>query len=195
MIDRYVTGAAIKRLREERSLTQSELAGKLNVSDKAVSKWETGRGYPDITLLEPLAAALNVSTIELMQGEAVINRNRSGNMLKSQFYVCPLCGNIVTSAGAAVISCCGITLPPLEAEETDEEHRLIAERVEDEWYITAAHEMTKEHFLTFAALAQGDRLVVHKWFPEGNAETRFKVRGHGILYVCCNRHGLFRQRI
>ena len=73
---------------------------------------ETGRGLPDITLLEPLAAALGVSVIELMRGEPVVNRNVSANMRRGTFYVCPVCGNMLHSLGAAVVSCCGVALPP-----------------------------------------------------------------------------------
>ena len=68
MTNQYVTGAMIKRLREKRHLTQAELAEKICVTDKAVSKWETGRGLPDISLLEVLAKALGVSVIELLSG-------------------------------------------------------------------------------------------------------------------------------
>ncbi|MBQ5992068.1 MAG: helix-turn-helix transcriptional regulator, partial [Clostridia bacterium] len=57
-MDRYVTGNTIRKLREERRMTQEELASELFVSAKTVSKWETGKGFPDISLLEPLAAAL-----------------------------------------------------------------------------------------------------------------------------------------
>ena len=49
-MDQYVTGAVIKKLREKNDLTQMQFAEKLGVSDKSVSKWETGKGYPDITL-------------------------------------------------------------------------------------------------------------------------------------------------
>lgn len=52
-------------------MTQIELARKINVSDKTISKWETGKGLPDISLIETLAKALNVSVIELMSGEYV----------------------------------------------------------------------------------------------------------------------------
>ena len=119
MTNQYITGAMIKRLREEKKLTQAELADKIFVTDKAISKWETGRGYPDISLVEPLAKALDVSVIELLSGENVINTNRCGNMKRVQFYVCPVCGNIIQSTGEAVISCCGITLPSLEAEDAE----------------------------------------------------------------------------
>ena len=116
-MDNYVTGAAIKSLREAKRLTQEELAERIHVSAKAVSKWETGKGFPDISLLEPLAKALDVSVIELLSGEDIRNRNRAFNMLKSVFYVCPACGNVICATGEAVISCCGVTLPALEAEE------------------------------------------------------------------------------
>lgn len=118
----YITGATIKKLREAKGLTQLQLAEKIGVSSKAVSKWETAKGLPDITLIEPLSQALGVSVLELMSGETVINKNSSANILFSKFYVCPVCGNIVRTTGEAVISCCGITLPPLEAEEADSDH-------------------------------------------------------------------------
>ncbi len=194
-MDTYITGAVIKRLREERGMTQAELAARLGVSDKAVSKWETAKGLPDITLIESLAETLGVSVVELMSGDMVINRNRAANLLRSKFYVCPLCGNILHATGDAVISCCGIVLPPLEAEDADEAHAVVIEQVEDEHFIHIDHEMTKTHYLSFAAYVTGDRIQLVKWYPEGNAETRFQIRGAGQLYLYCNRHGLMKQRL
>ena len=123
-MDRYVTGAVIRQLREDKKMTQEELAEKVCVSSKAVSKWETGRGLPDISLLQPLAQALGISVIELFSGGVIQNRNRSSNMGKTVFYVCPVCGNVVRTVGEAVVSCCGIVLPPLEAESPDPDHML-----------------------------------------------------------------------
>ena len=191
----YVTGGAIKTLRESRNLTQAELAEQLGVSSKTVSKWETAKGLPDITLLQPLAAALGVSVIELMNGQPIANHNVSGNMLRSKFYVCPICGNILHTTGAALISCCGITLPPLEAEDADDDHAVTAERVEDEYFVTVDHPMTKSHFISFIAHVNSDRLQMVKLYPEGNAETRLQLRGRGYLYYYCNRHGLFRKKM
>ena len=191
----YVTSAAVRRLREGKNLTQQALADKIGVSCKAVSKWETGRGLPDISLLEPLAQALGVSVMELMSGETVSNRNVSCNMLRTKLYVCPVCGNVIHCAGEAVVSCCGITLPPLEAEEPDEMHPITLERVEDEEFISIRHSMTKEHFISFVAYATADRFQLVKFYPEGNAETRLRLQGRGVLYFYCNRHGLFKQRI
>lgn len=142
----YVTGSTIRQLREAKGLTQAELAGTLSVSAKTISKWETAKGLPDISLLEPLAAALGVSVLELMQGEPIINRNRAANLLRSKLYVCPLCGNVLHATGQAVVSCCGITLPALdiaEAEDADEHHQLTVERVEDELFVTLHHPMEK----------------------------------------------------
>ena len=94
-MDHYVTGGAIRALREKQGMTQAELAEQLCVSDKTVSKWETGRGFPDVSLLEPLGKALHISVPELLCGQAVVNTNRSANMLKSCFFACPVCGNVV----------------------------------------------------------------------------------------------------
>ena len=194
-MDTYITGATIKKLREKKGITQMQLAELIGVSSKAVSKWETAKGLPDITLIEPLAKALEGSVVELMSGDTVINRNTSSNMLRSTFYVCPVCGNIIRATGNTVISCCGIMLPPLEAEEIDEDHRVIMEKVEDEQFFTVCHEMTKEHFISFMAYLTADRVQFVKFYPEGNAETRFQLRGSGYLYIYCNRHGLMRMRI
>lgn len=194
-MNRYVTGAVIKRLREKQRLTQAELAEIIGVSDKAVSKWETGKGYPYITLLDPIAKALRISTIELLSGNDITNRNRSGNILKSQLYVCPACRNAVCSIGEALVSCCGITLPPLEAEDEDDEHRIHCTLVEDEFFVSVDHEMSKEHYISFLAYVSGDRLNMVKLYPEGNAEARFKFKGSGLLYCYCIKHGLIRKRI
>lgn len=84
-MNQYITGAVIKELREKNRLTQQQLADKLGVSDKAVSKWENAKGYPDITLLEPIAEAFSVSVMELISGNAVHNTNVSANVLRSKF--------------------------------------------------------------------------------------------------------------
>ena len=190
----YVTGAAVRRLREARHMTQAELAQQLGVSSKTVSKWETARGLPDISLLQPLASALGISVIELMNGQQITNKNGSANLLRSKFYVCPLCGNVIHATGSAVVSCCGITLPPLEAEEGDDAHAITIESVEDEHFITVRHPMTKAHFISFVAFVTCDRVQLVKLYPEGEAQTRLQLRGMGQLYWYCNRHGLFRKK-
>ena len=191
----YVTGTAIKQLRETKHMTQNELADKIGVSSKAISKWETAKGLPDITLLEPLAQALETSVMELMSGQTIINKNTSANMLRSKIYVCPVCGNIIHCTGASAISCCGILLPPLEAEEVDEDHSITFEKVEDETFVTIQHDMTKTHYISFLAYVTSDRFWLKKFYPEGNAETRIQFRGSGYLYVYCNKHGLMKRKV
>ena len=190
----YVTSATIKQLREKQNLTQAELAERIGVSSKTISKWETAKGLPDVSLLQPLAQALGISVIELMNGEHIINKNTSANMLRCKFYVCPVCGNIIHSTGDSVISCCGITLPALEAEEPDEDHGICIESVEDEHFITIDHPMTKAHFISFVAFVTSDRIQMVKLYPEGNAQTRLQLRGFGMLYWYCNHHGLFKKK-
>ena len=190
-MNQYVTGTVIKELREKNKMTQLELSEQLGVSDKTVSKWETAKGYPDITLLEPIAEAFRISVTELISGTPIQNANVSANMLKSKFYVCPVCGNIIHSMGEAAIHCHGVQLMPLEAEQTDEHHMVFIERVEDEYYVRIDHTMTKEHFISFVAAAGSDDIQMVKLYPEASAEARFKIRGVRRIFFYCNRDGLF----
>ena len=152
-------GEFLKELRKEKGLTQEQFAEQFNVSRWSVSRWETGKGFPDISLMEPIANILQVSLPELLSGEQIINTNRSANILKSNLYVCPICGNIFHSTGSAMISCCGVTLPALEAEQADEEHEIKCEKIEDEFFISIQHPMTKEHYISFVVYCTGERCV------------------------------------
>ena len=203
-MDNYITGATIKRLRENKGFTQDELAQKIFVSNKTISKWENGHGLPDISLMEPLAKALNISVIELFSGNEVRNQNRSSNMKKIQFYTCPVCGNVIQATGEAVISCCGITLPPLEVEEVDNAvceaevtipHQLHIETVEDEYYISTDHPMTKEHYISFIAAVYDNGVDFVKLYPESPAEARFKIGRAKFVLAYCNHHGLFKVKL
>ena len=194
-MNQYITGTTIKELRAQRKMTQLQLAELLKVSDKTVSKWETAKGYPDITLLEPIAEAFGISVPELISGNQVQNANLSANMLRSKFYVCPVCGNVIHGMGEAVIHCHGIQLLPAEAELTDEQHMVFVERVEDEYFVRIEHDMTKAHFISFIAAVSSDRCQMVKLYPEGNAEARFKVSGVRKFYFYCNRDGLFCQDV
>ena len=194
-MDRYVTGDVIRSLRESKGLTQEELAKRLFVSGKAVSKWETGKGYPDISLLEPLSKALGISVIELLSGQSIRNKNRAANLIRGCWYVCPVCGNVLWGTGAAVVSCCGITLPPLEPEVPDEAHRVKVERVEDEYLVTVDHPMIKDHYFSFLAAVSDDAVQLKKLYPEGPALSRFRIEGVRRVYGYCNRHGLFEVKL
>lgn len=191
----YVTGETIKRLREKKKLTQKELAEIIHVSDKTVSKWETGKGLPDITQIDGLAGSLSVSIAELLTGDLRINENRSANMRKVHFYICPVCGNIVTSVGEGSFSCCGITLPEQEAELCDEDHLICVEVVDQEYSVTIKHPMDKEHYISFAAYVNSDSSEIVKLYPQQDISVRFRKKGHGYLYAYCNQHGMFQHKI
>ncbi len=191
-MENYVAGAVIKKRREQNGMTQAQLAEKIFVSAKTVSKWETGQGFPDISLLESLAKAIDISVIELLNGEDIRNSNRSANIIRGRFYVCPVCGNVIHANGEAVVSCCGITLPPAEPEEDDGGHAITVEGVEDEYFVSVNHPMTKEHYISFVMAVSDQRVQLVKFYPEQGAEARFKIDGVKFLYAYCNRHGLFR---
>jgi len=194
-MNQYITGLMIKKLRENSNLTQAELAKKLNVSDKTVSKWETAKGYPDISLLESIAKVLGVSITELLAGSKIDNVNVSANMMHSKFYVCPMCGNVIHCIGEAVIQCHGIQLLPTQPDAFDNNHSIFIEKIEDEYYVRIEHDMTKEHYISFVAALSCDRVQMVKLYPEGNAEARFQIRGVRKLLVYCNRDGLFSMDI
>ena len=174
-MNQYVTGAVIKELRERNHMTQAEFAEKICVSDKTVSKWETAKGYPDISLLEPIAKSLGISITELISGNTISNVNVSANMMRSKFYICPVCGNVIHCMGEAVVNCHGVQLMPLEIEETDENHMIFIEKAEDEYYVRIEHDMTKVHYISFVAALSEDKIQMIKLYPEGNAEVRLKI--------------------
>lgn len=191
----YVTGTIIKEFRERENITQAQLADKLMVSSKTISKWENGRGLPDISLLDPLAKALNVSLIELMAGYTVKNNNYAANMKKGVWYVCPVCGNVIHAMGDSVVSCCGITLPKIEVEEPDDKHVIKVERIDDEYYVSMDHPMDKSHYICFFTYSSENKLQVVKLFPESEAACSFKIVGHGRIYAYCNHHGMFVKEV
>lgn len=193
-MDQEATGAIIRQRREALGITQAELAQRLSVTDKSVSKWETGRGWPDITLIPALSEALGLSLTELLGGRSVANVNRSFNMLRCRFYVCPVCGNVLTATGEAVVSCCGVTLLPQEAEEPDEAHEIHVALSDGDYDVTVAHDMSKTHSISFIAAVTDQGIQLVKLYPEGEARARFPVSRVRYLYAYCNRHGLFRVK-
>lgn len=191
----YITGNTIRSLREKKRITQKQLADVLSVSHKTVSKWETDKGLPDIGIVGELAEALGVSMAELLTGDIVTNQNRSANMQKSSFYVCPVCGNVIHAVGEGAFCCCGIALPKLESEEADGVHSPKVDIMDGEYYVSVDHGMTKDHYLSFFAYVSSNCVQIVKLYPEQTAECRFARRGHGSIYAYCNRHGLYEVRV
>ena len=189
------TGQLIASLRQEQGLTQSRVAEQLHVSAQAVSKWERGLGCPDVSLLIPLAEIFGVPADRLLTGTLDVNETEVGNMRKLKFYVCPACGNLLTATGPAEPHCCGRKLEPLTAAETDEDHRVTVEEVEDEWYVTVRHPMDKDHFLRFAACVGSERVLLVRLYPEQDSAFRIPQMRGSRLYLCCSRHGLFEEKL
>ncbi|MGM9972155.1 MAG: helix-turn-helix domain-containing protein [Anaeroplasmataceae bacterium] len=187
-MNQYVTGSTIKELREEKKITQQELADMLYVSAKTISKWETGKGFPDVSILEDLALALNVSITELFSGERVINTNTHANMLNVRFYICPICGNVIFSIGESKIICHGIELQPLEPEDIVLDYEII----EDEIYVNIDSKMTHDDHISFIAGVSADKVELKKLYVEGGSDARLKLSGLKYIYYYSNRNGLFR---
>ena len=194
-MDQQKTGALIRARRLEMGLTQAELAGKLMVSDKAVSKWERGAGSPDLSLLPGLSELLEVDLDRLLAGDLEVNEKQGGNMKKTKFYVCPDCGNILTAMGEASVSCCGRNLKPLTAKKAEGEEKLEVEIIENDFYITSSHPMTKEDYILFVALLTGDGLTLKKQYPEWDLSVRIPREKHGQLFWYSKKDGLLYQNI
>ncbi len=194
-MDQMKTGGLIRLLRQRQNMTQLELAEKIGVSDKAVSKWERGCGAPDVSLLRPLAEALGVDVRALLRGELGENAMTNGSMKRMRFYVCPNCHNLLFAMEDAEVSCCGQRLEPLKAREALPEERLSVEVSDGELYVTSGHEMRRDHYISFIALLDDNQLSIRKQYPEWSLEARLPRTARGTLLWYCTRDGLFCQEI
>ena len=193
-MDLMKTGGLLSELRKEKKMTQKAVAEKLGVCAKTVSKWETGRGFPDVVLIPKLSEIFSVDISKLIDGEMPKTKKEPGNVRRTKFYVCEKCGNIVTSVGDAEIVCCGRKLSQLAPKEADDEHRLDVELIEDDFYITFPHPMEKEHFISFFSFVRFDRVLTVRLYPEQGGELRFPQMRGGKMYYYCSNHGLFEYR-
>ena len=193
-MDLIKTGKLIADLRHEKGFTQKNIAEKLGICAKTVSKWETGRGFPDISLISKLSEIFQVDISKLLHGEMPEAKREACNVKRTKFYVCEKCGNIVTSMANSEIICCGRKLSPLPANTPDDAHKLNIEIIEDDFYITFPHPMTKEHYISFVSYVRFDRVLTIKLYPEQSSELRFPQMRGGKMYFYCNSHGLFEYK-
>ncbi len=194
-MDQVKIGGLIRTLRMQQGLTQKALAEAIGIGDKAVSKWERGLGCPDVSLLPELSTVLGVGLETLLSGELNANDQERGNMKKLKCCVCPDCGNLITATSEVGVSCCGRTLLLMEPQKAEGEDRLSIEKMDDSWFVSSPHPMTKDHYISFVALLTGDTLFLRRLYPEWDLQTRIPCFGHGILLWYCTQHGLFRQLI
>ena len=189
------TGLLIRDLRTKMGMTQKSLADLMNISDKTVSKWERGMGLPDVSLLVELSQIFGVNVDILLTGSMNVSDEKGVNMKNAKYYVCPECRNLVFATGDAEISCCGRKLTALEMKKAEPDEKLSVEIIENDWYITTSHPMTKEHYISFVAFATGEKIEMIKTYPEWDMNVRIQKRGHGKLVWYCTNHGLFYQLI
>lgn len=188
-------GILISKLRKDKNITQKQLADKLNISDRTISKWERGGGIPDVSLLSDIADFFDITIETLLNGEILSSDFIGGNMKKSKYYVCNTCGNIIVSTGNASVMCCDKKLMEETAQKALDSDKLFVEEVENDWYITCNHSMIKDHYISFVAFATGSKLQIVKQYPEWDLQVRFQKREHGTLFWYCTNHGLFYQHL
>ena len=184
-------GNLLRELRKEKGMTQREVAEKLSVMPKTVSKWETGNGFPDVSVLSDLAQILGVSEKVLLGGTLIQNTTEAGNLKRISFFVCPDCGSFMQGIGASEVTCCGKTVEPLKAVSADDAHIVNVSEIEDDFYVEFDHEMTKEHYISFVSYVGYDRVLTVRLYPEQEPAVRFPKMYRGKLVFSCNKHGLF----
>ncbi|WP_286944811.1 helix-turn-helix domain-containing protein [Acetobacterium sp. UBA5834] len=192
-------GYLLKALRSEKAMTQKQVAERMHLSDKTISKWERGLGCPDVSLLGELSQLFEVNIEKILLGDLELNDMETGNLKRIKFYVCPNCGNVISTTGDAELSCCGRKLAPLVAKPADEKHRVTIQDDDGEYYITFDHEMTKAHFISFVAYVSSDRSLFVRLYPEQPAALRLPKMSGGKLskkfgskmYYYCSKDGLW----
>jgi len=198
-LDCNKVGILLKALRKEKAMTQKQVAERMHLSDKTISKWERGLGCPDVSLLGELSQLFEVNIEKILLGDLELNDMETGNLKRIKFYVCPNCGNVISTTGDAELSCCGRKLAPLVAKPADEKHRITIQDDDGEYYITFDHEMTKAHFISFVAYVSSDRSLFVRLYPEQTAALRLpKMSGGKLgkkfgskLYYYCSKDGLW----
>ena len=188
-------GKLLCDLRKAKGLTQKQVADKLGIVPKTVSKWETGHGFPDVSTVSALADILGVSEKTILSGDLEQNLESANNMKRTKFYVCPCCGSFLQGTGNGQVVCCGKQLEALTAVSADDEHTINISEIEDDFYIEFNHEMTKEHYISFVSYVRFDRVLTIKLYPEQDCAVRFPKMYGGKIYFYCSKHGLFEYQM
>jgi len=186
-------GMFIKNLRKEKGFTQKQLADKMGISDKTISKWERGCGMPDVSLWKDLSDVLGANIEDILKGETEHNSFANGNMKNIKYYICPVCNNLTISTATAGVYCCGRKLENITAAKADENTKLAVEESDGDWYITSNHPMEKDNYISFVAFVTGDSVQIYKQYPQWNMQARIPKRRHGTLLYYSTSKGLFCQ--
>ena len=179
------TGSLIRSLRIKKGLTQKELAHMICVTDKAVCKWEKGRGCPNITLISQLSKVLEVDIQSILQGYLDKNKKIGENMNHLKFYKCPTCGNLVTSIKSVELSCCGNKLSPVSAQTRSEpEYQPVIQEFDGQYSIKFNHPMTKSNYISQVIVVRYDQIMTVNLYAESEAIITIpQVRGIRIFVI------------
>lgn len=185
------TGNLIRSLRIKKGLTQKELAQMICVTDKAVCKWEKGRGCPNITLISQLSKVLEVDIQSILQGYLDKNKKIGENMNHLKFYKCPTCENLVTSIKSVELSCCGNKLSPVSAQTRSEpEYQPVIQEFDGQYSIKFNHPMTKSDYISQVIVVRYDQIMTVNLYAESEAIITIpQVRGIR-LFVITNKSEL-----
>ena len=194
-MDLNKNGKLLCDLRKAKGLTQKQVADKLGIVPKTVSKWETGHGFPDVSTVSALADILGVSEKTILSGDLEQNLESANNMKRTKFYVCPHCGSFLQGTGNGQVVCCGKQLEALTAVLADDEYTINISEIEDDYYIEFNHAMTKEHYISFVSYVRFDRVLTIKLYPEQDSAVRFPKMYGGKIYFYCSKHGLFEYQM
>ena len=194
-MDLIKNGKLLCDLRKAKGMTQKQVADKLGVVPKTISKWETGHGFPDVSTVSTLADILGVSEKTILSGSLDLNLEEAGNMKNTKFYVCPCCRSFIQGSGNAQIICCGKQLDALKASPLDNEHMINISEIEYDYYVEFNHEMTKDHYISFVSYVMFDRVLTVRLYPEQCSAVRFPKMYGGKIYFYCNKHGLFEYQM
>lgn len=184
------TGKLIKALRIDKKMTQLELAQKLSVSDKTVSKWERGLGMPDVSLISEIAEIFGTTAEKILSGKLDENKYNGANINRLEFMYCDHCGNVLTTTAKAEVSCCGrkpLTLKRIRSEEIVKDIDI----VEDEYFVILDSPMTKQKFVTFVAVRSFDKFLMFRLYPEQNPHIRVPISVRGEFLVGLNEGKMF----
>lgn len=194
-MDLSKNGKLLYTLRKAKGMTQKDIADRLGIEPKTVSKWETGHGFPDVSTISALADILDVSEKTILSGNLKVNFKETGNIRRMKFYVCPDCGSFMQGVGNCATTCCSKQVAPLKANAVDDKHFINISVIEDDYYVEFDHEMTKEHYVSFVTYVGFDRTLTIKLYPEQDASARFPKMNGGKLYFYCTAHGLFELKL
>lgn len=185
------TGKLIHDIRVKKGMTQVQLAEAINVTDKAICKWERGRGCPNITLLSQLSKVLEIDIQSILQGECVKKRKIGTSMNNLLFYGCPTCGNLISSVKEVEVSCCGNRLMPITATESDEEkYRPIINEFDGQYSVSFNHPMTKSDYIKNVIVVQYDKIMCINLYAEQEAIVTLPQISGINLFVLTNKDQL-----